>query len=125
MVGSDFKFFWINIPFYKMGVSFYLGYRYLNDNRTETISMKNGMYEQVVNYNTDLHFIDWDISIIPFQFTFTDIPVNIETHIGFGITRRIETPDEDELKPEIYDELKKSSTHPYFPKIGFKIGYIF
>jgi hypothetical protein len=121
--GHDAKFFWKNTPYYRLGVSLYAGYRYININRTEVLSLDNGMYEQTLNYKANLHHIDLDISLIPFQFTFPGGFI-LESSMGLGFSWRIANPDESGLTDEARQQLEETTFHPYFPKFGLKIGYV-
>ncbi|MEZ5197685.1 MAG: hypothetical protein R2764_15235 [Bacteroidales bacterium] len=123
--GNDVKFFWINTGFFRFGASVYFGYRYINMERSETLSMENGMYQQIVIYQTHLQHIDTDLSLIPFQFNFPNSNFNLESHLGFGVSWRFEDPKGDMLNPAVEQQLKETSFHPYFPKLGIKVGYTF
>lgn len=123
-VGNDLKFFWFSNGFYRFGASFYVGYRYITMEKTETISMENGMYQQTISYVSDIHHIDTDISMIPFQFNFNG-GFNIECHVGMGFTWRIENPQDTPYKSDINYQLDEVSFYPYFPKFGLKLGYTF
>jgi hypothetical protein len=123
MVGNDAKYFLKNTGFYRFGLSWYLGYRYYTKSQTEVVSLENGMYEQTLDYDAVVQHIDTDISLIPFQFTFHGGFI-LESNVGFGISWRFEKPEGD-LKPdEARQMLEKEFTHPYFPKIGLKLGYV-
>lgn len=123
--GNDVKFFWVNTGFFRLGASVYVGYRYINMERSETISMENGMYSQIFSYQTHLQHIDTDLSLIPFQFNFPNSNFNLESHIGFGFSWRLENPKGNELNENIKQQLAETSFHPYFPKLGIKVGYTF
>lgn len=123
--GNDFKFFWYSNGLYSIGASFYVGYRYINMNRIETISMENGMYQQTISYTTDIHHLDMDISMIPFRFDFSKSGLNLEGHVGMGVSWRFENPQDSQFSNIVYQELKETSFHPYFPKFGIKLGYTF
>jgi hypothetical protein len=123
-VGNDVKFFWYSNGFYRFGASFYVGYRYITMDKTATISMENGMYQRTLSYVTNIHHIDTDIAMIPFQFNFKS-GFNLECHVGMGFTWRIENPQDSPFKSNIKYQLDEVSFYPYFPKIGLKLGYTF
>lgn len=122
LAGNDTKCFWKNTGFYKFGMSWYIGYRYINIPRTEVVSLQDGMYEQTLNYEANIHHIDTDISFIPFQFTFSRGFI-LESHVGMGITWRFEKPGHDNIPDEALEQLEKTTSYPYFPKFGIKLGY--
>jgi hypothetical protein len=123
--GNDSKFFWYSNDFFSIGASFYIGYRYINMDRTETISMENGMYQQILNYTADIHNIDMGISMIPFKFNFSKSGLSLESDIGMGVSWSFENPQNSQFNNFVYQELNKKSFHPYFPKLGIKLGYTF
>lgn len=123
--GNDIKFFWVNTGLYRFGASAFVGYRSIHFDQSETLRMENGMYSQLFVFETQLQHIDMDLSLIPFQFQFPKSHINLESHFGFGFSWRIEKPAGDDLSEEVKQQLDETSFHPYFPKLGIKVGYSF
>ncbi len=125
IVGSEFKFYWLNLPYYRMGMAIYAGYTYARGEESGYISLDDGMYMRRYDYRMSMHSFDADLALIPFHFRIKNSPISIEGQLsllGLSVVRFI--PDGRDLPDEVTDHFQRSDAYPYFPKVGLKIGYI-
>lgn len=124
--GLDTKFYWANNDFWRMGIAFYGGYGYANENITIAVPMEGGQYFQKKDLKMHFHRYSFEFGIIPFQFKLKNIPVTIESQFAiFGFSRVYGKSDKynDGNVPD--NHYSGNSFIPYFLKGELKIGYVF
>ena len=123
-VGTEFKMYWANKGFWRMGISLNPSYTYGADEATRRILDENGDIQQV---NIKLHYniFSFDPGLIPFQFRIKNSPVIIESVIsiiGFNVVTKttgpIETADDNTTR------YTSTEPRPYFLKYELKIGFV-
>lgn len=124
--GAQFKFFWANKKYWRMGMAMYFGYTYANRDRKVSVPMEGGMYQQRKQITTHYHQFSGDISIIPFQFRVKGAPITIESQFalfGLNITKmRSENYDNGYNSNYFYDDVWPAI---YTLKFELKIGFEF
>lgn len=123
--GTEFKFYWVNKSYYRMGISVYLGYAIARGKEVASVAMQDGMYIQRYEYNATMHSVDADVTIIPFHFRIKHTPITLESQVSLlGLSFVQFNPDKTDVPEEAYEQLKRSDRYPYIPKFGIKIGFV-
>ncbi len=124
--GLNTKFYWINTPVWRMGLSVYGGYGYSSRNITVNIPMDGGNYYQKKELNMHFHSFSFDVGLIPFQFRFKKVPITLEAIFALGGLTTIN--GRSEKYEDVYGPnslIIDNYTFPYFLKGEFKIGFVF
>lgn len=123
--GTEFKFYWLNKPYYRMGISVYLGYAITQGKEIAYVPMQGGMYIQRYDYTATMHSVDADISIMPFHFRIKHTPITLESQVSLLGRSFVQfNPDREDVPDEAYEQLKRSDSYPYLPKFSIKIGFV-
>jgi len=124
-VGSEFKYYWTNTGFWRMGIAFNAAYSYGNTNTKRWISMENNNYQQLKNLTVHYHIVSLDPGIIPFQFRIKNSPVVIESMFSLtGINLITRTTDKFQVDEDTYQKISSFDVRPYFLKFELKVGFV-
>ena len=81
-IGNNTKFYWANRDIWRMGIAIYTGFSYANHPSSMVVSKEDGNYYERVDVKMHYHMLSTNISIIPFQFRFRNVPLVIESQFG-------------------------------------------
>ncbi len=123
--GAEFKFYWANNGWWRMGISFNPAYTYGVTHTSRWVGMDNGNYQELKDLRVHYHIVSLDPGIIPFQFHIKNSPLVIESMfslIGANLitrtTDKFQTDEETTLKISSFD------VRPYFFKFELKVGIV-
>jgi len=123
IIGNDTKFYWSNMPHWRMGMAISTDYIFGNRETSVMLPQANGNYYQKQDMTIWYHNTSIDIAIIPFQFRIKNSPVVIESQFslgGFSILAIRSQNYENEYggTSRFYD----ATVYPYFLKGELKVG---
>ena len=123
--GTEFKLYWANKSFWRMGISFNPSYTYGERETSRWISMDDGAYQKMIDVKLHYNIFSFDPALIPFQFRIKNSPVIIEsliTLIGFNVVTKSTGPYETWENETT--KITSTDPHPYFFKYELKIGIV-
>ena len=124
-VGTEFKFYWTNTGFWRMGIAFNAAYSYGNTNTKRWISMDNNNYQQLKNLTVHYHIVSLDPGIIPFQFRIKNSPIIIESMFSLvGLNLVTRTTNKFPVGDDTYQKISSFDVRPYFLKFELKVGFV-
>lgn len=124
-VGTEFKFYWTNTGFWRMGIAFNAAYSYGNTNTKRWISMENNNYQQLKNLTVHYHIVSLDPGIIPFQFRIKNSPIIIESMFSLvGLNLVTRTTNKFPVGDDTYQKISSFDVRPYFLKFELKVGFV-
>ena len=124
ILGANWKFYWGNNDFWRMGISMLTSYEYSSSKRDVYISMDNGMYSQLKEINLRQSVFSFDLGFVPFQFKIESVPLLMElnlTLIGMHVFRT--NSKKYDTGNGNTDRYHYSRIGGYGPKIEFRIGW--
>jgi len=124
-VGSEFKYYWTNTGFWRMGISLNTAYSYGNTETRRWIDMDNGNYQQLKDLTVHYHIVSLDPGIIPFQFRIKNSPIVIESMLSLtGLNLITRTTDKFQVGEDNYQKISSFDVRPYFLKFELKVGFV-
>ncbi len=124
-VGSEFKYFWANKGFWRMGISFNPAYTYGVTNTTRWVNMDNGNYQELKDMNVHYHIVSFDPGIIPFQFRIKNSPLVIESMFSLiGVNLITRTTDKFQVDDDTYQKISSFNVRPFLFKFELKVGFV-
>lgn len=125
MAGNEIKFYWANLPNWRMGVSAYLGYTYTNRETYRWANMGDGAYQQRVPVKLNFHSVSFGPALIPFQIRIKNSPIIIENMITLmGMNVITEVSNATSAYSDEYDRNSNREVYPYFLKFELKVGFV-
>ncbi len=124
-VGTEFKIYWANKSFWRMGISINPSYTYGAKETSRWVSMDDGAYRKLVDMKLHYHIFSFDPGLIPFQFRIKNSPVIIESMISFiGLNIVTQTTSKYQTGDNESTSLSSTDPYPYFFKYELKIGFV-
>jgi len=124
-VGSEFKYYWTNTGFWRMGISLNTAYSYGNTETRRWIDMDNGNYQQLKDLTVHYHIVSLDPGIIPFQFRIKNSPIVFESMLSLtGLNLITRTTDKFQVGEDTYQKISSFDVRPYFLKFELKVGFV-
>lgn len=124
-IGNNVKFYWANRDIWRMGIALYTGYSYANHTTTIPVRKNNGSYYQMTDVKMHYHLFSTNVSIIPFQFRFRNVPLIIESQIGMiGVSILTERSEIYQTSDNEEQRISGTNAFPYLFKTELKIGFV-
>lgn len=123
-LGANWKYYWINTDFWRMGIYLFTSYEYNSSERQMLISKEGGMYSELMDLNINQNVFSFDISLTAFQFTLKSIPMMFECNItALGLHVFYTSSKKHDIGNGETYKFKQNRAGPYGPKIEFKVGW--
>ena len=122
-IGAEFKYYWTNKGWWRMGISINPAYTYGLTNTTQWVNMDHGNYQEMKELNVHYHIVSFDPGIIPFQLHIKNSPLVIESMFSLiGLNMVTRTTDKFQVDDDSYQRISRFDVRPYFFKFELKIG---
>jgi hypothetical protein len=122
-VGTEFKYYWTNKGWWRMGISVNPAYSYGVTNTTRWVSMDNGNYQELKDMKVHYHIVSFDPGIIPFQFHIKNSPLVIESMFSLiGVNLITRTTDKFQVDEDTYQRISSFDVRPFLFKFELKLG---
>ncbi len=124
-VGAEFKYYWTNKGWWRMGISVNPAYSYGTTNTSRWVNMDNGNYQELKDMKVHYHIVSFDPGIIPFQFRIKNSPLVIESMFSLiGVNLVTRTTEKLQVDADTYQRISSFDVRPYLFKFELKVGFV-